>query len=76
MLQEDRLIDTIDVTVEKICKHLPEGLEIQLCLESGAAWVTLIDEDGRYRPLPDQTDKTITEQLNDALCTANGFCAE
>lgn len=60
--------------IEKVCKHIPDGFEIQLCMERGAAYVTLSDGDGRYRELPDSADKTIIEQLNDALCTAKGFC--
>ena len=38
-------------------------------MEGGAAFVSLNNGDG-YMPLPDPTDKTVAEQLNDALCTA------
>ncbi len=59
-------------TINKICGHLPEGYIISLNLENGSAWVELLDSNGNY-VLPDTTDKTIIEQLNDALCVANGF---
>lgn len=63
--------------INKICGHLPEGLEIQLCMENGAAFVTLLDRgNGSHIKLPDSTDKTIVEQLNDAMCVANGFEAQ
>jgi len=64
---------TIDDVANRACKNLPDGFEIQLCMENGSAWVSLIDNAGRLRALPDQADKTITEQLNDALCVSRGF---
>ena len=59
-------------TVNKICAQLPEGWLISLEMESGAAWVDLY-KDGGIVDLPDPSDKTIIEQLNDALCVAKGF---
>ena len=59
--------------INKICKHLKCGFEIKLCMEDGAAWVELYNINDEQVNLPDSTDKTIIEQLNDALCVANGF---
>jgi hypothetical protein len=61
--------------IEKVCKHIPEGYQIELCMESGSAWVDLVHPKGYYLELPDSADKSITEQLNDALCVATGFKA-
>ena len=60
-------------TAERVCKHLPEGFEIHLCMEHGAAWVKLLDAHGDSVELPDSADKSIDEQLNDALCVATGW---
>jgi hypothetical protein len=53
-----------------VCRDLPYGYEIQVCLENGAAYVTLTTEDGHYAELPDTADKTLEEQISDALKTA------
>ena len=57
----------------KICKHLPEGLEIRLCMENGAAWVELSDYRGDGRTLPEIDDMCLVAQLNSALCVACGW---
>lgn len=54
----------------KVCEHLPEGYVLNLAMENGAAWVELIDADGNCVALPDAADKSIDEQINDALCVA------
>ena len=59
--------------IEKICGQLPDGFEIQLYMEKGAACVTLTDGDGRYRNLPDTTDKTLADQLAEALFVAEAL---
>lgn len=59
-------------TVNKICAQLPERWVISLCMENGAAWVEMTYKE-RSCKLPDPTDKTIIEQLNDALCVATGW---
>lgn len=61
--------------VNKICGALPEGFEISLCMENGAAWVTLCNPVGELVDLPDAADTTIVQQLNAALCVTNGFIA-
>lgn len=56
----------------RVCKHLPEGYVLNLAMENGAAWVELIDADGNYVTLPDAGDRSIDEQINDALGVACG----
>lgn len=63
-------------TINKICEWLPKGWEIALLMEKGAAWVELADSDGRNISLADTADKTIDEQLNDAVCVARGLSHE
>jgi len=63
---------TLKEIAEKICLHVPHDYIISLCMESGAAWVEM-EKLGKHIPLPDSADKTLVEQLNDALCVANGF---
>ncbi len=53
----------------KVSKDIPEGWIISLQIEKGAAWVECCDPDGRRVPLPDSTDKSLREQLYDALDT-------
>lgn len=56
----------------RVCERLPEGYVLNLAMENGAAWVELIDDDGNCVDLPDAGDKSIDEQINDALCVACG----
>jgi hypothetical protein len=73
LIKEDKLEEMIN----KICGQLPEGWEINLCMENGAAWVELISQNGNGGEDMhiDGGDKTLEEQLNEALCVANGFSA-
>ena len=59
--------------VNKVSKHTPEGNVISLCIEDGAAWVELGKDFVGCIKLPDSADKNLLEQLNDALCVANGW---
>lgn len=63
------LIDAANV----LARHLPDGWEVALCMERGAAWVTLHNPNGVEIELPDSADKSLTHQLNDALCVACGW---
>jgi hypothetical protein len=57
----------------KICQHLPENMVLSLCMENGAAWVELgVDRIGNVK-LPDSADKTLINQINDALFVAIGW---
>lgn len=57
----------------RVCQHLPDGWELRLCMERGAAWVTLHNPDGDCPELPDAADKSLEQQVNDALCVALGW---
>ena len=63
----------LEEMVNAICKHIPHGYIVGLEMENGSAVVYLTDPGGEYVKLPDAADKTITEQLNDALLAANGW---
>lgn len=54
-------------------RHIPDGYRILIGVENGAAWVNLQNDDEDYLALPDSADKSIVEQVNDALAVANGF---
>lgn len=56
-----------------LARFLPEGWEVQMCIERGAGWVTLSNPNGDYVPLPDAGDKSLMQQLNDALSVAYGL---
>lgn len=57
----------------RVCQHLPDGWELRLCMEKGAAWVTLHNPEGDGIELPDAGDKSLEQQVNDALCEARGW---
>ena len=66
-------------TINRICAQLQPGWMIELCMthgevqDGGGPTVELVDPENRLLNLPDPSDKTIIEQLNDALCVAKGF---
>jgi hypothetical protein len=66
-------METLEQMAEKICRHIPEGMEICLRMENGDASVTLGCDEVGFIQLPDSADKTLQEQLNDALLVANGW---
>lgn len=55
------------------CTHLPDGFELRLCMEQGAAWVELLNPDSDSVALPDAADKCLETQVNDAITMAKGF---
>lgn len=57
----------------QVCQHLPEGWQLDLCMERGAAWVQLSNPDGYGVSLPDAAEKSLEQQVNDALCVARGW---
>ncbi|KKM77789.1 hypothetical protein LCGC14_1366430 [marine sediment metagenome] len=59
--------------INKVCRHLPVNYTVALFMENGSAYVELIDPLCGKIELPDTADKTLTEQLNDALCVAKGW---
>jgi len=56
-----------------VCQQLPEGWQLNMCMERGAAWVQLSNPDGNDVILPDAADKSLEQQVNDALCVARGW---
>ena len=64
--------DALQDIANAVCRHTPPGYVISLCIEDGAAWVELGNDGEGSIKLPDSSDKTLLEQLNDALCVANG----
>lgn len=57
----------LQCAVEIACKHLPDGHELLLRMENGAATVQLHDDNGERMTLPDAADKTLAEELHDAV---------
>ena len=64
---EVRLASAIQDLSNSVSGHLPDGHVVSLCIENGAAWVELFKAGVGAVPLPDSADKTILDQLNDAL---------
>ena len=56
----------MDKIVEKIAGEIPAGCEINLSIENGAVWVTLINRRGYITPV-DGTDMNLNDQLEEAL---------
>lgn len=62
---------TLQDIANGICGRLPEGYIASLCLENGAAWCELVDRNGNSVELPDSADKSLLEQLNEAVDAAD-----
>jgi cupin superfamily acireductone dioxygenase involved in methionine salvage len=64
---------TLDEALEYAAKHLHEGAEVNICVENGAAIVTVCDWDGNWRDESefDSADMTIPEQVVDCVKWAN-----
>ncbi len=68
-----KLLDAaIQNIANAVCPHVPIGHVITLNFENGAVYVELIKH-RKFVNLPDTADKPLSEQLNDAICVANGF---
>lgn len=57
----------------KTCRDVKPGYVISLRMENGAAWVELIGPSGHEITLPDAADKTIEQQINDAIEASYSF---
>ena len=68
--------ELLDANIQSIanavCPHLPKRSIVRLCFENGAGWVEL-EKSAEDIILPDAGDKSLSEQLNDAICVANGW---
>lgn len=60
----------LEQMVEKVRKLLPLGWELSICIESATAWITLHNPEGYRQKLPDATDKSIDEQIDEAIFIA------
>ena len=64
---------TLDQVANALANFLPPGFEARVCIERGAGWIELLDDQGYHVRLPDAADKSLVRQLNDALCAALGW---
>jgi hypothetical protein len=60
----------LESKIEDVCRAIPDDMMINICMENGAAFVTLGCDHVGYIELPDSSDKSLVEQLDDALCVA------
>ena len=60
-------VNAIETVANHVCRLLPPGWELRLCMENGAAWVTLHNPDGDCIETPDSADKSLEQQVDDAL---------
>lgn len=73
---------TTDELLNKLATELPDGAQLQLCVEKGAGWVTAHDWDGNEWD-GENTDASIEQRAIDALdwcnereeMTANNYSA-
>lgn len=63
---------SVDGLANSVCRALPDGWELRLCMDHGTVWVTLHDPDGEQVQLPDSADKSLERQVADALRVAQG----
>lgn len=61
---------SLEIAIEAACKYLPEGYEVGLCMENGAAWIELHDPEGNKLEIADSADKNLDEQVIDAVTAA------
>lgn len=59
--------------VNRLCGELPDRFRVQLFMENGAAWVVLEDVILDTETTIDSTDKTLEQQLIEALELANSY---
>jgi hypothetical protein len=56
--------------VERACDELPEGWAINVCMESGAGWIELYDDEGvQIEDFPTNNER-LDYTLNDAIDAA------
>jgi len=53
--------------IEKACEKLPEGYQLILFLENGAAYFEMYDSEYCKIDLGDPTDKSLAEQIEEAI---------
>ena len=67
------LVKSLEEVIEMACQYLPINYIVSLCMENGSAYVELVDINNGEIILPDSADKSLVEQIVDAIGTANGF---
>lgn len=60
----------LQVIANAVARHLPRGFTVSLHIESGSAWVELTRNWRKPLHLPDAADKTLVEQLHEAILAA------
>jgi len=61
----------IEDAVSKVCANLPEGYEVLLCMEKDFFGVQLYNRQGDRGLFSEPTNKTLVDQLNEAVRLAN-----
>lgn len=64
---------TLDEALQKAAGVLPHGYMIHVGVERGAAWIELYNPDGDEINFDSSPDKTLAEQLNDAIVEAGSL---
>jgi len=64
---KEECADGLGEIVEQCAGTLPDRWVLGIGVENGAAWVELFDQDGDKRETPDAADRTLPEQVADAL---------
>jgi hypothetical protein len=57
----------------QVCRDLPKGWQLRICLENGACWVEKADPDGETHLSSDFPDASLEEQVKFHVSTANLF---
>lgn len=53
-----------------VCKELPEGFRLSLCMENGAAWIDLTDANGDRADLNNSGRSSLAEQIKEGVMRA------
>lgn len=61
---------TLQDAANAVCGHVPHGYLVLLCMENGSAFVIVNDPHDFDVALPDSSDKSLAEQINDAVRAA------
>jgi hypothetical protein len=62
---------TLDEAMQKAAGQLPDGWTVGVVCEKGAGWVELRDPAGDEINFDSSPDKTLAEQVDDAITEAN-----
>lgn len=64
------MTDVLLGAVNMAAGALPDGWILHLCVERGAGWIELYDEDGERHELEELSDSTLAEQIDAAVSEA------